>query len=181
MTDCCVGLSCEKTNSQESLYCEHGRFKLTCEICMILKISKRMEKLELSVRSLEGFENAVVNNDSKINDRIKELEKFHQDFKDVLKNDIKEHHGILNKIYDRIEKLEQHYYSAGDLFAIHSQIENINKNDKYDEHQRLILEKRINELEKKFKTLNSEHVFLKSNYAIPEVCNSCNGKGIVWG
>ena len=70
----------------------------------------------------------------------------------------------------RIEKLESHYYSDGDLYSIHGQIDNINKNDLTTDHQIKFLEKRIEDLEVLVtdQRLHIRVIFDKINERIPD-------------
>jgi predicted nucleic acid-binding Zn-ribbon protein len=53
----------------------------------------------------------------------------------------------LDKIEKRLDKVESHYYSDGDLSAIYGQLRNIEKNYTFDDFQRELLTKRIEKLE----------------------------------
>lgn len=71
---------------------------------------------------------------------IAEIKKDHDNW-------LNEHDNRLDGIEQRLLKLESHYYSDGDISAIHGCIRNIEKNMEYDEHQVKRLEERLNNLE----------------------------------
>lgn len=105
----------------------------------------------------------------------------------------------------RIEKLELHYYSDGDLSAIHGQIDNINKNNEHRDFEigRLntrVLEleewtrkdedkiyerlkeadSRIDKLEDHVKSMTESYLKKIIENAKPHKCPVCNGKGELW-
>ncbi|HJY22929.1 MAG TPA: hypothetical protein VJ279_08600 [Hanamia sp.] len=180
-------------------------------------IKKRIEKLELipMIRGKEGtcyeMENICKEIDSlkeaniSLRSRIDELEKICSRKPELSfsPEGVKLYfEQIISPIEDKIEKLESHYYSDGDLSAIHGQLQNLHKNMDFDEHQRKKLESRIDGLEKKltdFFTILASKKHNKKPHKCPACnalgfrtiyddplhplnnpCKPCKGEGIVW-
>ena len=74
----------------------------------------------------------------------------------------------IGEIEGKVKKLEGHYYSDGDLSAIHGSIRNIEKNMEYDQHQVKRLEDRIDACEQNYpslwKRIKTIEDFIGQNY-----------------
>jgi|SRR5882724_1006987 len=92
---------------------------------------------------------------------------------DQLKEMFKEKY-VHPDVINRIEKLESHYYSDGDLSAIHGCIRNLEKNADFDEHQRKRLEEKFHDLEQLF---YDEKAKFRNPEKKPHKCPICDGNG----
>lgn len=169
-------------------------------------LTKRIDDLQIN-QTITKCENAYKIDSLKLRSIYSRLDEIFYEFhnlREIVESESKE-------IFERIDKLESHYYSDGDLSAIHGQIDNVNKNMKYFEHDAKRLEERINELES-FKHLRFSVYETKphkcpvcegnrdirvapsplinlavNNYRIDAIgnyytsCSVCEGKGILWG
>lgn len=131
--------------------CKHGVDQIThsCQFCVLEKnINTLYASLGNRINGLHEHKLYQIDENKKISIRVDELEKFHHDFKNVLKDDIEGHEELLDGFDKRIERLE---------------LKNI-------EHQI----KRIADLERKFadfmqkSPLNCEKVQFKG-----EICCDC--------
>jgi hypothetical protein len=75
-----------------------------------------------------------------------------------------------------INKIEQYIYGEGDIGALVGRIENLEKNDTFDDNQRDVLEKRINKLESHF----SGDYQLVASKLNPHKCPICYGEGNIY-
>lgn len=174
-------------------------------------VISRIEKLEVKCQNFRSYAQPMQTEiwQENIMKRIRTIEDF---IGQNYKKDIKEIHDIvnsqgesvnllckkINELSDTVVKLESHYYSDGDLSAIHGCIRNLEKNLDYDEHQLKRLEKKFRDLEQLFYDEKAtfrnpekkphkcpvcdglgSQLYLISQQA--QKCESCEGKGIVWG
>lgn len=126
----------------------------------IEKLEKAKPALSYSPKGVEVYFDSIIN---PILERIEKLEKdcdkvWYDDCRKAINNSREQIERLENNaatntimgmnrfisIDNRIEKLESHYYSDGDLSAIHGQIDNINKNIQFEFEQRELLELRLN-------------------------------------
>lgn len=164
------------------------------------KVSKTLDELRVSKAGSDW----VARWSNEINKKINDLESESVSVS-VLHSSNQAHdtwktgcEALISGIMKDIGKLQEHYYSDGDISAIHGQLANIEKNNKFDEHQRKILEDRITELEKSKGSLRrDDYVMNKKPHKCPVcmvwlylqdpinlskwICKACQNTGIIWG
>lgn len=145
-------------------------------------IFERFEKLEKLFERIEHLEKWALTHETEGLEYGNEFEERDKKLTERLDRIDYKFCSSLNEHGKRIDELESHYYSDGDLSAIHGDIENIHKNMKHDEHILALLEEKFIKIENK---LAFQMEVFKSNFAAiksiqskkPHQCPVCSGEG----
>ena len=117
---------------------------------LIEELQERIDILEDSQGYCGALERQLAHVDNILNERLEKLE-THKNYQ-IDENRKESRH--IEELEKRIDKIESHIYSSGDISAIHGVLENIHKNNEFEEHQRKILEERIEKIESEIRFLN---------------------------
>jgi len=125
-----------------------GAYKADAEVArdIIFEGARRSEE----IRQIKSENDTHCGAISALESKVKKIE---DKFKDIHDWERVMSEGVSSLVV-RLDKLEGHYYSDGDLSAIHGQLDNIHKNDKFTDNE-------INNLLIRIKTIED---FIGQNY-----------------
>lgn len=176
MSLCSLGLSCEPINesktSGQSEFCNHGRFRLTCEWCLIEIMQKDIVELKSKIESLNAVRNDWLNPIDELFRRVSKLEELNQKCFDA--NSIKQIEERFEKIEENIKRLGLNYDFKGDLSDIHVQLDKIYYSNKHYDSQLDKLQNQISNWEEEFYFIKDK---LRCTDKKPHKCVLCDGKG----
>ena len=194
-----LGLSCEIPSEQPAKYCEHGRFTLTCEFCLICSMQHKINLLESQMKSLTDLCNYMnmriynlsehktrqVDEDRKITRRVDECVTVAVVY--TLRQTIETWQQgceiLINKIYERLEKLES-YMEMEDRITASSVLLRLNELEnhklKNKPHKCPVCDgnRTIQTYSNVVEASETRFIDNLGRHFIN--CKSCDGRGIVW-
>ncbi len=130
-----------------------------------IKLLERIEKLEAAYQADAQVARDIIFEGARRNEAMRKISadfETHCEAILFLEQNVK---GLL----DDMKKTEHYIYGEGDIGALSGRIDNLEKNDKFDDHQRDMLEKRIFEVERFQDVTDLQYKQLKHNEVLLDI------------